>query len=323
MCVNTPQRKLQLNRHSCDSPSLCSVTKHTYRRKKPVYIVHKVCQSTRPHAFSQSHLPIERHTSAHAHTRAQTHEEKGLFSLHVVMLVNLLTGTANRGNLPSCSCVLRETLETVEISLTLFSSWLWLQKQLGHSGMRRWGRVRCFSITLPHQSRSSPLKRAAGEKKKKTCGTKIGPGLWKSILLLTWGASTKAISYFTIYTQFLRRKKKKHNPSISEQYELSISQSRFLLFLCPFLSSLCSIPHLWCGTPSPHPQLLLNENCLLLGFSRRRGRYRHIFTSFTFLLKEMFFPLTSRIDRSVRWNRKAISWQKWIPLPLPCTLLRY
>lgn len=139
----------------------------THRRKKPVYIVHKVCQSTRPHAFSQSHLPIERHTSAHAHTRAQTHEEKGLFSLHVVMLVNLLTGTANRGNLPSCSCVLRETLETVEISLTLFSSWLWLQKQLGHSGMRRWGRVRCFSITLPHQSRSSPLKRAAGEKKKK------------------------------------------------------------------------------------------------------------------------------------------------------------
>lgn len=165
--MNTPQRKLQLNRHSCDSPALCSVTKHTYRRKKPVYIVHKVCQSTRPHAFSQSHLPIERHTSAHAHTRAQTHEEKGLFSLHVVMLVNLLTGTANRGNLPSCSCVLRETLETVEISLTLFSSWLWLQKQLGHSGMRRWGRVRCFSITLPHQSRSSPLKRAAGEKKKK------------------------------------------------------------------------------------------------------------------------------------------------------------
>lgn len=71
--MNTPQRKLQLSRHSCDSPSLCSVTKHTYRRKKPVYIVHKVCQSTRPHAFSQSHLPIERHTSAHAHTRAQTH----------------------------------------------------------------------------------------------------------------------------------------------------------------------------------------------------------------------------------------------------------
>lgn len=124
------------------------------------------------------------------------------------MLVNLLTGTANRGNLPSCSCVLRETLETVEISLTLFSSWLWWQKQLGHSGRRRWGRVRCFSITLPHQSRSSPLKRAARKKKQKTCGTKIGPGLWKSILLLTWGASTKAISYFTIYTQFLRRKKK-------------------------------------------------------------------------------------------------------------------
>lgn len=130
------------------------------------------------------------------------------------MLVNLLTGTANRGNLPSCSCVLRETLETVEISLTLFSSWLWWQKkQLGHSGMRRRGRVRCFSTTLPHQSRSSPLKRAAKKKKqKKTCGTKIGPGLWKSILLLTWGASTKAISYFTIYTQFLRRKKKKTQP---------------------------------------------------------------------------------------------------------------
>lgn len=248
------------------------------------------------------------------------------------MLVNLLTGTANRGNLPSCSCVLRETLETVEISLTLFSSWLWLQKQLGHSGMRRWGRVRCFSITLPHQSRSSPLKRAAGEKKDKTCGTKIGPGLWKSILLLTWGASTKAISYFTIYTQFLRRKKerkKKKNEKKTQPLNFrtvwTIDFTVTILTLSlpiSVLSLFHSPPLMWNSFPPP-PKLLLNENCLLLGFSRRRGRYRHIFTSFTFLLKEMFFPLTSRIDRSVRWNRKAISWQKWIPLPLPCTLLRY
>lgn len=192
------------------------------------------------------------------------------------MLVNLLTGTANRGNLPSCSCVLRETLETVEISLTLFSSWLWWQKQLGHSGRRRWGRVRCFSITLPHQSRSSPLKRAArkkNKKKKKTCGTKIGPGLWKSILLLTWGASTKAISYFTIYTQFLRRKKKNKKKPTTPQFQNSMNYRfhshdsySFSAYFCPL-----SFPFPTFDVELLPPQLLLKGNCLLLGFSRRRG----------------------------------------------------
>lgn len=240
------------------------------------------------------------------------------------MLVNLLTGTANRGNLPSCSCVLRETLETVEISLTLFSSWLWWQKQLGHSGMRRWGRVRCFSITLPHQSRSSPLKRAAGEKKKKKLVVpKLDQVCGNQYCCLHEGPPLRPFHISPYIHSFWGERKKKHNPSISEQYELSISQSRFLLSLpISVLSLFHSPPLMWNSFPPP-PKLLLNENCLLLGFSRRRGRYRHIFTSFTFLLKEMFFPLTSRIDRSVRWNRKAISWQKWIPLPLPCTLLRY
>lgn len=70
------------------------------------------------------------------------HIERGLFSFYVVMPVNLLTGTANRGNLPSCSCVLRETLETADsISLT-FSLRLWSQKQPPTWGGKKRGKVR-------------------------------------------------------------------------------------------------------------------------------------------------------------------------------------
>lgn len=240
------------------------------------------------------------------------------------MLVNLLTGTANRGNLPSCSCVLRETLETVEISLTLFSSWLWLQKQLGHSGMRRWGRVRCFSITLPHQSRSSPLKRAAGEKKKKLVVPKLDQVCGNQYCCLHEGPPLRLFHISPYIHSFWGERKKKTQPlNFRTVWTIDFTVTILTLSLpISVLSLFHSPPLMWNSFPPP-PKLLLNENCLLLGFSRRRGRYRHIFTSFTFLLKEMFFPLTSRIDRSVRWNRKAISWQKWIPLPLPCTLLRY
>lgn len=241
------------------------------------------------------------------------------------MLVNLLTGTANRGNLPSCSCVLRETLETVEISLTLFSSWLWLQKQLGHSGMRRWGRVRCFSITLPHQSRSSPLKRAAGEKKTKLVVPKLDQVCGNQYCCLHEGPPLRLFHISPYIHSFWGERKKKKTQPLNFRTVWTIDFTVTILTLSlpiSVLSLFHSPPLMWNSFPPP-PKLLLNENCLLLGFSRRRGRYRHIFTSFTFLLKEMFFPLTSRIDRSVRWNRKAISWQKWIPLPLPCTLLRY
>lgn len=240
------------------------------------------------------------------------------------MLVNLLTGTANRGNLPSCSCVLRETLETVEISLTLFSSWLWLQKQLGHSGMRRWGRVRCFSITLPHQSRSSPLKRAAGEKKTKLVVPKLDQVCGNQYCCLHEGPPLRLFHISPYIHSFWGERKKKTQPlNFRTVWTIDFTVTILTLSLpISVLSLFHSPPLMWNSFPPP-PKLLLNENCLLLGFSRRRGRYRHIFTSFTFLLKEMFFPLTSRIDRSVRWNRKAISWQKWIPLPLPCTLLRY
>lgn len=240
------------------------------------------------------------------------------------MLVNLLTGTANRGNLPSCSCILRETLETVEISLTLFSSWLWLQKQLGHSGMRRWGRVRCFSITLPHQSRSSPLKRAAGEKKTKLVVPKLDQVCGNQYCCLHEGPPLRLFHISPYIHSFWGERKKKTQPlNFRTVWTIDFTVTILTLSLpISVLSLFHSPPLMWNSFPPP-PKLLLNENCLLLGFSRRRGRYRHIFTSFTFLLKEMFFPLTSRIDRSVRWNRKAISWQKWIPLPLPCTLLRY
>lgn len=128
-----------------------------------------------------------------------------------------------------------------------------------------------------------------------------------------------------IHSFWGERKKKKKTQPLNFRTVWTIDFTVTILTLSlpiSVLSLFHSPPLMWNSFPPP-PKLLLNENCLLLGFSRRRGRYRHIFTSFTFLLKEMFFPLTSRIDRSVRWNRKAISWQKWIPLPLPCTLLRY
>lgn len=92
---------------------------------------------------------------ANRHTRGQLlpHIKRGLFSLYVVMPVNLLTGTANRGNLPSCSCVLRETLESVEtansISLT-FSPWLWWHKQPAtRGGRKRGGKVRRSPKSCP------------------------------------------------------------------------------------------------------------------------------------------------------------------------------
>lgn len=148
-------------------------------------------------------FPSEPFANRHTCGQILPHIERGLFSLYVVMPVNLLTGTANRGNLPSCSCVLRETLETVEtadsISLT-FSLWLRWQKSwpLREEEMRQ---SRAMPKILPHQSHSGPLKGT-----NKTHGTIIGPGLWKSILLLTWGASTKAISYSSFYTRFLTKK---------------------------------------------------------------------------------------------------------------------
>lgn len=128
------------------------------------------------------------------------------------MLVNLLTGTANRGNLPSCSCVLRETLETVEISLTLFSSWLWWQKQLGHSGRRRWGRVRCFSITLPHQSRSSPLKRAVEKKKKKLVVPKLDQVCGNQYCCLHEGPPLRLFHIPPYIHSFWGERKKKTQP---------------------------------------------------------------------------------------------------------------
>lgn len=45
------------------------------------------------------------------------------------------------------------------------------------------------------------------------------------------GPSTKAISYSSFYTQVSEPKKKRKTPSISERYELSISQPRFILVL--------------------------------------------------------------------------------------------
>lgn len=73
-----------------------------------------------------------------------------------------------------------------------------------------------------------------------TCGDIIGPGLWKSILLLTWGAFTKAISYSTFYTQFLPKKIQALNFRTVWAIDF---QPLFLLFYCLFPFFLFSSPH--------------------------------------------------------------------------------
>ena len=81
---------------------------------------------------SVRHLPTDT-------CRQIPHTERGLFSLYVVMPVNLFTGTANMGNLPSCSCVLRGTLETAETEdyfLDFFTVTLVIETA-GHSGRNR------------------------------------------------------------------------------------------------------------------------------------------------------------------------------------------
>lgn len=148
------------------------------------------------------------------------------------MPVNLLTGTANRGNLPSCSCVLRETLETVEtadsISLT-FSLWLWSQKQPATWGEREEAKPDDAQNFAPPESLWS------------------FKGHWQNPRYHNWtrpveintAAYIRGLheSYFIFH--LLHAVSDKKNPSISERYELSISQP-FLLSLRLLLSCLFS-----------------------------------------------------------------------------------
>lgn len=168
-------------------------------------------------------------SNRHTCRRSLPHTGSGLFSLYAVMPANLWTGNANRGNLPSCSCVLRETVEAAD-------PWLFL---CGFGGTNRWTlweeetrQSWAMPKILPRSSHSGSLKGTD-----KTRSPIIGPGLWKSIPLLTWGAPPKRFHIPASTRSFWQKK-----TSISERYELLISQPQYSyspsVFFCPLSSPL-------------------------------------------------------------------------------------
>lgn len=185
---------------------------------------------------SLSHLSQRRHTQT-----TTTQRERIIFSLYCNASESL-NRKCQQGNLPSRSCVLRETLESVETAVP----WLVLccfgdRNHLPHwkeKTRQNWPLPRFFF--LPHHSHSGSLKGTD-----KTRSTIIGRGVWKSILLRTWGAPPKRFHIPASTHGFWQKKKK--TTSISEWYELSISQPQF--FSSP--SVLFPVPYLWHTTPFP------------------------------------------------------------------------
>lgn len=215
-------------RHSCNLRP-CSGTKtHIQTYKARLSRTKTQILSVHPESFCLSNLPTDTHADRQYHTKW---EDYFLFMLHVV---NLLTWTANRGNLPSCSCVLRETLETADcITLTFFLCDRNKPATQGEGDEAKSGKAQHFC----HHHHQSLVK---GH------WQKLRYHLWATSLEIntatysTSRASTKAISYSTFDTRFWQQQKT--HPLISEQYELLISQPQFLLSLRLLLSSFFSSP---------------------------------------------------------------------------------
>lgn len=119
-----------------------------------------------------------------------------------------------------------------------------LTETAGHHGRKKWDKVKQCPKFLPHQSRSGPLKGTD-----KTCGTIIAPCLCK----INTAAYIRGLyhSYFIFHLLHTVSDKKKKKPSISEQYELLISQPQFLLSPHLPLSSFFSTFQVRHATPFP------------------------------------------------------------------------
>lgn len=178
---------------------------------------------------------------------------------------NLLTGNANRGNLPSCSCVLRETLETGETAVPwLFPPWLWWQNSSLEGGDKLDNaQIICHTIV----SHSHSLKGTD-----KTRSTVIGRGLWKSILLLTCGAPPKRFHIPASTHDFWP--KKKNNFNFRMVWTIDFTAPILLFSFCP-LSSALPLTYYSFLTPTKrkhgHP---------LLG---QRGTEWHLYVNFIIL----------------------------------------
>lgn len=163
-------------------------------------------------------------SNRHTCRRSLPHTGSGLFSLYAVMPANLWTGNANRGNLPSCSCVLRETVEAAD-------PWLFL---CGFGGTNRWTlweesrQSWAMPKILPRSSHSGSLKGTD-----KTRSPIIGPGLWKSIPLLTWGAPPKRFHIPASTRSFWQKK----NFNFRTVWTIDFTATIFLLSLSLLLSS--------------------------------------------------------------------------------------
>lgn len=125
--------------------------------------------------------------------------------------MNLLTGTANKGNLPSCSCVLGETAQSVEngrlriLHFPLCGHGDRDRGGGGGGGRRRWG----LSWTKFGPKFFWAPARVTIRALTKACDTIIGPALWKSILLLTWGAPLPKPFHIPVSIhKFLNQRKK-------------------------------------------------------------------------------------------------------------------
>lgn len=101
--------------------------------------------------------------------------------------------------------------------LDFFSAAL-VTETAAHLGGKETRQSQTMPKILPHLSHSGPLKGTD-----QPGGNIIGRGLWKSIRLLTSGASTKAISYSTFYTRFLTKKKLQFQNSMNYRFHSHVS----------------------------------------------------------------------------------------------------
>lgn len=190
--MNTPQCKLQT---FLQPPPLSRNKTHILTYEARLSRTKTQILSVHPESFCLSNLPTDTHADRQYHTKW---EDYFLFMLHVV---NLLTWTANRGNLPSCSCVLRETLETADCITLTFSSVTEKSQPLRGKEMRQsQAKPKLFATTTSHWLKDTDKK--------------LRYHLWATSLEIntatysTSRASTKAISYSTFDTRFWQQQKK-------------------------------------------------------------------------------------------------------------------